>query len=60
VGAKGWFAFLSFVIVSTMLWVPGPFTPPPPSVMVLGVMALIGGWLSVPWIAWGDRNTRAA
>jgi membrane-bound metal-dependent hydrolase YbcI (DUF457 family) len=60
VGAKGWIAFLSFTIVSTMLWIPGPFTPPPTSVTLLGVMALIGGWFSIPWIAWGDRNTRAA
>jgi hypothetical protein len=58
VGWQGWLAFISFVVVSTLLWAPGPFTPPPPSVTVLGVMALIGGWISIPWIAWGDRHTR--
>ena len=58
-GWKGWVAFASFVLVCTALWAPGPAAPPPPSVTALGVVALIGGWISIPWAAWGDRNTRA-
>ena len=60
VGWQGWLAFVSFVLISTALWVPGPSSPPPPSVPMLGLFALIGGWILIPWIAWGDRKTRAA
>ncbi len=56
-GVKGWAAFLSFVLVSTAIWAPGPFAPPPASVVAVGTMALIGGWLSILWAAWGDRHT---
>jgi len=52
-GAK--IAFWSFVVVSTVLWASGPWTPPPPTEKALGWFALIG-WLIVPWSALADRR----
>jgi hypothetical protein len=60
VGWQGWVGFLSFVLVSTALWLPGPSGPVPPDLLTLGLFSLIGGWISIPWIAWGDKHTRAA
>jgi membrane-bound metal-dependent hydrolase YbcI (DUF457 family) len=52
----GW-AFWSLVGVSTVLWLSGPFQPPPPSVRVIGWFGLVG-WIVVPWAAWADRSRR--
>lgn len=54
-GARGRIAFWSLVSISTVMWVIGPWGPPPPSEQALGGFALIG-WLIVPWAAWADRQ----
>jgi hypothetical protein len=59
-GWQGWLALLSFVLVCTTMWLPGPSGPVPPDVLTLALFSLIGGWIAIPWIAWGDRKTRAA
>ena len=48
----GW-PFWSFVVVCTLMWANGPFSPPPPS-GALGLFALIG-WIVIPWAVWADR-----
>lgn len=48
-------AFWSFVLFLTLVWISGPFTPPPPSVTALGWFGLCG-WLLVPWAYWADRR----
>lgn len=53
---QGVLAFWSFVVVCTLLWVAGPWSPPPPSVRSLAWFGLIG-WLVIPWSAWADRHT---
>ncbi|MEO8448314.1 MAG: hypothetical protein ABI647_00905 [Gemmatimonadota bacterium] len=47
-------AFWSFVIISTILWASGPWSPPPASARALAWFAL-AGWIIVPWAAWADR-----
>jgi len=51
---EGRVAFWSLVVVSTLLWATGPWSPPPPSTRALGWFALIG-WIVVPWAALADR-----
>ncbi|MFI5310745.1 MAG: metal-dependent hydrolase [Gemmatimonadales bacterium] len=56
--SSGWVgrvAFWSLVLLCTVMWAAGPWSPPPPSTTALGWFALIG-WIVVPWAAWADRN----
>jgi hypothetical protein len=46
---------LSLVAVSTIIWLVGPYSPPPPNERALAWFALIG-WIVVPWAAWADRG----
>jgi hypothetical protein len=57
-GWKGHLALWSFVLVSTFLWVSGPFSPPPPDAGSLAYFALIG-WIILPWGWWIERTSGA-
>ncbi len=48
-------ALASFVALCTVMWVLGPWSPPPPNERLLAWFALIG-WIVVPWAAWADRH----
>jgi hypothetical protein len=48
-------AFWSLVIISTVMWLATPWSPPPPSPQALGWFAL-AGWILVPWAGWADRH----
>ena len=48
-------AFWSLVVICTLMWATGPWSPPPPSARALGWFALIG-WIIVPWAALADRT----
>jgi len=50
----GLVALWSFVAASTLLWVTGPWSPPPPTPLALAWFALIG-WIVPPWAALADR-----
>jgi hypothetical protein len=52
---QGPVAFWSFVLISTGMWVAGPWSEPPPSTQALGWFSLIG-WIVIPWAAWADRH----
>jgi len=52
----GW-PFWSMVLVCTVMWAAGPFSPPPPDASALGWFGLLG-WMIVPWAVWADRSTR--
>ena len=54
-------AFWSLIVVSTLMWAAGPWSPAPASAKELGLFALIG-WIIIPWAAWADggRETRGA
>ena len=56
-GPVGAVAFWSFVLVTTLMWVSGPWSPPPPSVTALEWLGLTG-WVVVPWAVWADRHCR--
>jgi membrane-bound metal-dependent hydrolase YbcI (DUF457 family) len=47
-------AFWSFVIVCTVMWATGPWSPPPPSERFLAWFTLVG-WIILPWTALADR-----
>jgi hypothetical protein len=55
-GAQGHVAFWSFVLVSTLIWAPSPFAPPPSDERALAFMALLG-WSIVPWAIWIERTS---
>ena len=50
-------AFWSLVIVSTVIWATGPWSPPPPNERALGWFALIG-WIIIPWAAFADGSMK--
>lgn len=54
-GANGWAAIVSFVLVSTIIWISGPFAPPPPSAQAVAVGALLG-FSVIPWAWWIERS----
>lgn len=45
----------TFLLVSTILWVTVPWSPPPPSPRALAWFSC-GSWLLVAWAAWADRH----
>jgi membrane-bound metal-dependent hydrolase YbcI (DUF457 family) len=56
--ARNWIGRIvlwSLIIVSTVMWAMGPFSPLPPSERGLAWFALIG-WITVPWAVWADRS----
>src|SRR5690606_10206936 len=57
-GWNGALAFWSFVVVSTLIWATGPFSPPPPDSRSLALFALMG-WIVVPWAWWIERTSEA-
>jgi hypothetical protein len=58
-GDKAGFAFWSFVLVTTVMWIASPFSPPPPSERAIALLGLVG-WITIPWAAWADRRALAA
>ena len=51
----GLLALWSLVTVSSLMWVTGPWSPPPPTPRALAWFALIG-WVVPPWAALADRH----
>jgi hypothetical protein len=47
-------ALWSFILVCTLMWASGPWSPPPPTERAMGWFGLIG-WITVPWAALADR-----
>jgi membrane-bound metal-dependent hydrolase YbcI (DUF457 family) len=54
-GRAGAIAFWSFVLITTVMWAAGPWSPPPENTTQLGLFALIG-WITIPWAAFADRR----
>lgn len=52
-------SFWSLVVVCTVMWAAGPWSPPPPDEKSLALFALIG-WLIIPWAAAADRDARGS
>jgi hypothetical protein len=45
----------ALIVLTAMIWISGPWSPPPPSVTALagGALAM---WLFPFWAAWIERN----
>ncbi len=56
----GHIALWSFVILTTVIWVSQPFSPPPPNVSALGGVGLVGGALLVLWAWWIEQHRPVA
>lgn len=52
VGSIGLWSLLVFIFV---IWVSGPFSPPPPSAQAIGVVGLLT-WLIPVWAHWADSH----
>ena len=56
--ATGWVgpaALWSFILVCTLMWASGPWSPLPETERAIGWFGLIG-WITVPWAALADRH----
>jgi hypothetical protein len=59
--ARSWvghFAFWSFVLVNSAMWLSGPWLTPPATQRDLAFFALIG-FIVIPWAIWIDRTHSA-
>ena len=54
----GSFALWSLLLFQAMIWLSGPWSPPPPSARAIAWVGL-AGVLFVPWAAWIDRHRSA-
>jgi hypothetical protein len=54
-GSRARIAFWSLIVVTTAMWIAGPWSPPPPSENALAWFGLIG-WTVLPWAALADRG----
>jgi hypothetical protein len=51
----GKWSFWLLIAFTTVIWISGPFSAPPPSERAIAWLAL-GMWLLAPWGSWIDRN----
>jgi hypothetical protein len=54
----GHVALWSFVLVTSAIWLSGPFSPPPPSVQAIAVVGVAGAAVLVLWAWWIERHRR--
>jgi len=53
VGSIAWWAL---VVVLLALWIPGPFSPPPPGERAVAIVGIIAVLIFTPWAWWVDRH----
>lgn len=51
----GTLAFWGLILFTTLIWVSGPFSPPPPGTQAIAVVGLLM-WLFPLWAAWIERH----
>src|SRR5436189_6437306 len=56
----GKWAFGSLIVTLLLIYVANIFSPPPPSVPVLTIVAIAGGVLFTAWSGWADRHRDVA
>jgi hypothetical protein len=56
----GRWAFTALVVTLLLIYVANIFSPPPPSVMALTIVAMIGAVLFTVWSGWADRHRDVA
>jgi hypothetical protein len=52
----GVWALWSLVVVTGAIWLSGPVSPPPPSVIAIGVTGIAGAVVFVLWARWIERH----
>lgn len=53
IGSVAWWAFIALLVV---LYIPGPWSPPPPSENVVAIVGIIALAIFAPWAYWIDRH----
>jgi hypothetical protein len=53
VGTIAWWAFVTLLLA---LYIPGPWSPPPPNEDVVAIMGIIALAIFAPWAYWIDRH----
>jgi xanthosine utilization system XapX-like protein len=43
-------------MLTTAIWLSGPFSPPPPSVTAVAVVGIVFGPVFILWARWIDRH----
>ncbi len=56
--ATGRWALAGLVAVASVIWISGPYSPPPPSVQAIAVVCLAMGVVFPPWAHWIERHRR--
>jgi len=57
IGTVAWWAFIALLVV---LYIPGPWSPPPPSENVVAIVGIIALAIFAPWAYWIDRHRAPA
>jgi membrane-bound metal-dependent hydrolase YbcI (DUF457 family) len=55
----GYWAFWSLIVVTSAIWLSGPFSTPPPGIGAIAGVGLAGGALLIMWGRWIDRHRRS-
>lgn len=53
--ATGRWAFRALIVFITLIWISGPFSPPPPGGKAIAIVGLLT-WLFPFWAAWIERH----
>jgi len=53
IGTVAWWAFIALLVV---LYIPGPWSPPPPSENAVAILGIIALAIFAPWAYWIDRH----
>jgi hypothetical protein len=53
IGTVAWWAFIAVLLA---LYIPGPWSPPPPGVTAVAIVGLLAAAVFVPWAYWIDRH----
>jgi len=56
----GTFAWWAFIAVLLALYIPGPWSPPPPSENAVAIVGLLALAIFAPWAYWIDRHREPA
>jgi hypothetical protein len=52
----GHWALWSLIAVTTAIWLSGPVSPPPPSVLAIGITGIAGAVVFVAWARWIEKH----
>ena len=55
----GKWALLAFLVIVALVYVANIFSPPPPSVRMLGIADLVLSLVLIPWAWWADHHREA-